>query len=238
VVSNGAEAIQALRESDYDIVLMDCEMPAMDGYETSRNIRLLSNGARNPHVPIIALTAHAQPGEREKCIAAGMNDYLSKPIEPAQLAAVLEKYLPCPNGPLPVNLPGENSPAVQELVLNASDATLDNDTVLNKHELVARLSGDLALARQIVAGFLSDAPKQLCLLKKLVHSGDLKGLCLQAHTLKGAAATVSAPALRDLCIQIQNAAVAGNLPHAAALLTQFDQQLELFKTAFTQSGWV
>ena len=233
VVNNGAEAIQALQGADYDIVLMDCEMPTMDGYETSRNIRLLSKGAR---IPIIALTAHALPGERAKCIAAGMNDYLSKPIEPAQLAAVLEKFLPCLDGP--VSLTGGSTPAAQEIASNAQDTVLNQGTIFNKDELVGRLSGDLALARQIVAVFSSDAPEQLRSLKKLVHSGDLKGLCLQAHTLKGAAATVSAPALRDLCIQIQNAAVAGNLPHAATLLTELDQQLERFRTALTQSGWV
>jgi CheY-like chemotaxis protein/HPt (histidine-containing phosphotransfer) domain-containing protein len=239
VVSNGAEAIHALQTTDYDIVLMDCEMPTMDGYETCRNIRMPANGVRNPDVPVIALTAHALPGEREKCIAAGMNDYLSKPIEPAQLAAILQKFLR-PHVPLPVSLPGASSPAGQETVLNAhaKDTILNQDTILNKDELVARLSGDLALARQIVAGFLSDAPRQLCSLKKLVQSGDLTGVCLQAHTLKGAAATVSAPALRDLCIEIQNAAVAGDLPHAAALLTEFDPQLERFKAALTQSGWM
>lgn len=83
----------ALRQTDYDVVLMDCEMPEMDGYEATRRIRESSAGTRNPDIPIIALTADAMSGDRDKCLAAGMNDYLSKPVEPRQLGDVLEKWL-------------------------------------------------------------------------------------------------------------------------------------------------
>ncbi len=86
LVANGVEALQALREADYDAVLMDCEMPEMDGYEATRRIRERRTGTRNPHIPIIALTADAISGDREKCLQAGMNDYLAKPVEPRQLA--------------------------------------------------------------------------------------------------------------------------------------------------------
>ena len=93
LVANGVEALQALREADYDVVLMDCEMPEMDGYEATRRIRERRTGTRNPHIPIIALTADAMTGDRDKCLQAGMNDYLAKPVEPRQLADVLEKWL-------------------------------------------------------------------------------------------------------------------------------------------------
>ena len=92
-VGNGAEALERLRKADYNIVLMDCEMPGMDGYETARRIREPSNRICNPDIPIIAVTAHAMAGDREKCIAAGMNDYIPKPIEPRQLAEVLPKWM-------------------------------------------------------------------------------------------------------------------------------------------------
>jgi PAS domain S-box-containing protein len=98
LVPDGQEALRALRQFDYDAVLMDCEMPEMDGYETTRRIRAHATGTRNPQIPIIALTADAISGDREKCLQVGMNDYLAKPVEPRQLAAVLEKWLLPPPG--------------------------------------------------------------------------------------------------------------------------------------------
>jgi len=93
VVANGKEAISALQRVDYDAVLMDCEMPELDGYEATRRIRELRTGTRNPHLPVIAITAGAMGGDRDKCLQAGMNDYLAKPVEPRQLADILEKWL-------------------------------------------------------------------------------------------------------------------------------------------------
>jgi two-component system sensor histidine kinase/response regulator len=94
VVSNGREAITALKEYPYDMVLMDCQMPEMDGYEATGHIRsLVSNGVK-PDIPIIAMTAHAMKGDREKCIEAGMDDYLTKPVVPDHLSAMLKKWLP------------------------------------------------------------------------------------------------------------------------------------------------
>jgi len=224
IAENGASAIDALRTTDYDLVLLDCEMPQMDGYETAREIRLGSTGVRNPDIPILAVTAHAMLGDREKCIAAGMNDYLPKPIEPAQLAAILTRLLPRLAEPRPHDL-SEKQGNHQE-------------PVFNPEELVARLSGDQRLAREVVAGFLADAPAQLLALKEWIALGDAKNVGLTAHTLKGAAATVAAPALRDRCVEIQQAAVAGNLPDAASALTLLMQQFERFEMALNQSGWI
>jgi len=93
VVVNGREALQAVRTFNYDLVLMDCEMPEMDGYEATRQIRALPTDTRKGQIPIIALTADAISGDRERCLEVGMNDYISKPVEPSQLAAVLDKWL-------------------------------------------------------------------------------------------------------------------------------------------------
>jgi len=225
IAANGAEALDALRHADYDVVLMDCEMPQMDGYETSRRIRLCSSGVRNPAIPILAVTAHALRGDREKCLAAGMNDYVPKPIDPAHLDAAMTNLLPCLASPPAQSIPaGSRSP--------------DSPVAFDENELVARLSGDRTLARDIIVGFLNDAPAQLRALKKLIEVGDAKGVSLQAHSLKGAAATVSAPAVRQVSLQLEQAAAAGNLPPATSLLTELTQQLEKFRTALTQSGWV
>jgi CheY-like chemotaxis protein len=92
-VANGAEAVEALRSRPYDLVLMDVQMPEMDGLEATRLVRQTSTGVRNPDIPVVAMTAHAMKGDRERCLEAGMNDYLSKPINRAELAAVIERWL-------------------------------------------------------------------------------------------------------------------------------------------------
>ena len=92
-VANGREVIAALQQKPYDLVLMDCQMPELDGYEATRRIRQPGSGVRDTLLPIVAMTAHAMQGDREKCLGAGMNDYLSKPVQPASLAAVLERWL-------------------------------------------------------------------------------------------------------------------------------------------------
>jgi len=93
VVDNGVEVLHALRESDFDAVLMDCQMPQMDGYEATRQLRSAAGRVRNPNIPVIALTAHAMATDRTKCLAAGMNDYLTKPINPAHLQQTLTRVL-------------------------------------------------------------------------------------------------------------------------------------------------
>jgi CheY-like chemotaxis protein/HPt (histidine-containing phosphotransfer) domain-containing protein len=225
LAANGVEALQALREADYDVVLMDCEMPEMDGYEATRRIRDFRTGTRNPRIPIIALTADAITGDRDKCLQAGMSDYVAKPVEPRQLADVLEKWLTRPADGGEVRFPSAQAPAKAE-------------DVFNPEELLARLMGDKGLASKIIAGFLTDAPKQMGILKSRLDAGDAHGARLQAHALKGAAATVSAEALRVLCFDAQEAAAAGEFPRALALLPPLEEQFNLLKATLKQSGWI
>jgi HPt (histidine-containing phosphotransfer) domain-containing protein len=103
---------------------------------------------------------------------------------------------------------------------------------------LARLSGDRTLAKQVLAAFLSDAPNQVQALKKQIELGDAKGIVLRAHTLKGAAATVSALALRDLSLQIEQAARSGDTSRAVSLTALLEQELERFKAALIRSGWI
>jgi CheY-like chemotaxis protein len=98
LVANGKEALESLRRFSYDLVFMDCQMPEMNGYEASTLIRDPKSGLPNPRVPIIALTAHALQGDRQKCLAAGMDDYIAKPVHHTTLAATLQKWLPPPPG--------------------------------------------------------------------------------------------------------------------------------------------
>ena len=225
VVANGAEALEALREADYDLVLMDCGMPEMDGYETTRCIRERRAGTRNPHIPIIAITADAMTGDRDKCLQAGMSDYIAKPVEPRKLAEVLEKWLNPPASG------GEGSPPARQL-------PAITEAVFNQDDLLARLMGDKDLASKVIAGFLDDAPRQLRALKKMLEEGDADGARRQAHSLKGATATVSAEALRALCSETQEEAAAMDFSRALALLPRLREQFELLKATLKDSGWM
>ncbi len=220
LVANGLEALQTLQQHAYDLLLLDCEMPEMDGYETARRIRDPRTGARNPLIPIVALTADAIAGDREKCFQAGMNDYLAKPVEPRHLAEVLGKWLAAPVAPAG----RKEIPTMQD--------------VFRSDTLMARLSGDRELAKKVVAGFLSRLPQQVASLRQCVEKGDAQGASLQAHALKGAAATVSAESLRAACCELQDAAEAGNFNRASALLPKLEEvAIQLTATA-TETGWV
>ncbi len=221
VAGNGVEVLDALRKADYDVVLMDCKMPEMDGYEAARQIRDARTGMRNPHIPIIAITADAISGDREKCLESGMNDYLSKPVEPRQLSEILEKWL--------------NMPAVAESCPPGGQSPAE--ATFNRQELLARLMGDENLARKVVAGFVNDVPAQLRSLQQSIEKGDAAGVRMQSHALKGASATVSAEGLRALCRQVEDAAAANELSCAATLLPPLEEQFELLKTTLKQSGW-
>jgi CheY-like chemotaxis protein/HPt (histidine-containing phosphotransfer) domain-containing protein len=223
-VTNGAEALAAIASVAYDLILMDCEMPEMDGYEATRRIREQETAAGKPRVPIIALTAHAISGDRDKCMAAGMDGYLSKPIEPHRLAEELDKWLPAPQ---PAREPETQEKPPQEPA----------DGAFNEKELLGRLMGDRSLAGKVVAGFLQDAPSQLRHLRERLEEGDADGARRQAHTLKGAASTVSARSLSALARKIEDAARAGELERAGKLLPRLGQELEQLTAALKDSGW-
>ena len=189
-VANGKEALESLRLVPYDLVLMDCQMPEMSGYEATARIRDPRSGVRNPEIPIIALTAHAMRGDREDCLAAGMNDYIAKPVAPARLQAMLEKWLSkTPEPPPDTALPETGKPA--------------GLPVFDESALLGRLMGDRKLERRILGGFLDDIPKQLAALASNLNACDASAAGRTAHSIEGAAASVSAAALRDVAYEME-----------------------------------
>jgi two-component system, sensor histidine kinase and response regulator len=224
-VVNGVEALEALGKADYDLVLMDCLMPEMDGYEATRSIREGRSGARNPRVPIVAITADAMAGDRDRCFQAGMSDYISKPVELDKLAGMLERWLAAPSN-------GEG------LAATVSESTAGAKAIIDEDEMLARLMGDKKLAGKVIAGFLSDTPRQLALLKKKLDEADLQGALMLAHSLKGATATLSAEALRALCFEMQEAAASKDMNQALALMPKIEEQFKLLDATLKQLGWL
>jgi signal transduction histidine kinase/FixJ family two-component response regulator len=219
-VSNGAEAIDAVKRGDYDLVLMDCEMPVMDGYEAARRIRT----SHQSTIPIVSLTADVTSSARERCLSAGMNGYLSKPLELPQLAKMLDMWMPAvPAHALP-------EPFAQ--------GAKDEIECFDEEPLLRRLMGDRQLASAIISGFLDDFPVQLALLRKLLSEGDAPAVRLHAHALKGAAATVGAECLRSITLSIEESACAGNVSRCSELLPCAAEEFERFKTIVNRTGWL
>ncbi len=217
-VANGAEAVAALQTGGYDLVLMDCEMPVMDGFEATRLIRQ----SRNPHIPILALTASAMSGDRERCIRERMDGYLSKPVDRQQLAEVLAQW--CQS-----NTRG---------LVETAEAGFSDEAVFDSEAFLQRLTGDRQLAGIILKGFLEDFPLQLNNLRQRVHEADAAGARLQAHALKGSAATVSAGSLHSMAVKMERAAGAGELDHVSEFLPQAAEQFEGFKSTLEHTGWL
>ena len=216
--SNGAEAVDAVRRTDYDLILMDLHMPVMDGFEATRRIR----ETERRHVPIVAVTADAMRGDREHCLRQGMDDYLSKPMRLRDLSGLVRKWAP----------DEEEHPASQE------ESTAREAPLFDERELLDRLMDDRALAAEIVRGFLADCPRQLAILAERIEASDRDGAKLQAHKVKGAAASVSAPSLRAAARSVEQAASAGDLAAAAGLLAHANEEFRRLQGEFDRAGWI
>ena len=224
VVGNGAEAVKALESIPYDLVLMDVQMPGMDGIEATRQIRDMKSAIRNHRVPIVAMTAHALQGDREWCLQAGMNDYLSKPLSPQVLAQVLERWLPQTTNGEAGLLPGASNPPRP----SSSPLVFDRAAMLN------RLMHDENLARRVIEVFLDDTPGQIDKLQRYLDAADIPGAERQAHLLKGSAANVGGEALSALAFEMERAGKAGDLAFIAARMNNLDRQFLALKQAMTQ----
>jgi len=192
--NNGLEALSMLKKATdksqpFDLVIMDCQMPEMDGYEATELIRSSEAGESNSGVPIIAMTANAMDGDREKCIAVGMNDYISKPINPTILKQTLVKWI--------------LGDTIDEEVLDLSDEPENEFVIWDKKEALARFSGSQDILRKIINIFLDDVAIQLENLKDAFDKNDFNDIKLYAHTIKGAAGNLSAHKLESLAKKVE-----------------------------------
>ena len=192
VVANGAEAVEALERIPYGAVIMDCQMPEMDGYEATVQIRQRELGGKR--TPIIAMTASATEGERERCLAAGMDDYVSKPVAIEQLASTLSRWVRSDAEP-------ESAGPGSEAEVRDTPPALDPEMVAELRSLgpEGEPNGFASLAKL----FLSDSALRLDAMRNAARAGDMGTLKREVHTLKGVSGTIGAPRLAELCRELE-----------------------------------
>jgi PAS domain S-box-containing protein len=209
VASNGLEALAALERQPYDVVLMDVQMPELDGLDASRRICERWPSESRPH--IIAMTANALPEDREACFAAGMNDYLAKPIRGDELAAVLKRARPVPN---------------RDGGSGERGVSLDAAALQNLRDL-----GGVEFLTEVVDVFLADAPALLTSLRSSLERQDTEELRRAAHTLKSNGATLGATAFAELCRTVERQARAGSLDGVSQLVERIEQEYRTLQEA-------
>ncbi|HLP16611.1 MAG TPA: response regulator, partial [Bacteroidota bacterium] len=247
-VANGAEAVRALETLPYDLVLMDVQMPVMDGFEATKRIRQGQQDdetnafgktprfkCRVSRVPIIAMTAHAMQGDKERCIEAGMDDYVTKPVSPGALAEALGRWLPKENksdGVQHTEPTPHASPAVSEKpIFNPMELpAVSVKPIFNGAELIDRLMEDEELVNEVVSGFLSEIPVQVAAVKRWLAAGDAHRVKCEAHSIKGASANVSGERLTAVAFEIEKAATAGDLDAVSVLIPVLDAQVEALES--------
>jgi two-component system, sensor histidine kinase and response regulator len=222
IANHGAEAVDAIHAGSYDAILMDCQMPVMDGYEATAEIRRIEGTAR--HTPIIAMTAAAMDGDREVCLAAGMDDYLTKPVRPDAVATVLARWVAAP---VPLGDPvGEGASSSDDEAANPLDQT--------QIEFLRSLDdGDGAVLGEIVDQYLMQTIEGRGELFRVVGEGDSHALERAAHTLRGASANIGASALAAICAEMETEGRSERLESAAGLMEQFDAEFRRVRDALS-----
>jgi CheY-like chemotaxis protein/HPt (histidine-containing phosphotransfer) domain-containing protein len=220
VVADGQEAVNSLELIDYDLVLMDCQMPVMDGFEATRLIRDGNSAVLDHTVPIVAMTANAMKGDREECITCGMNDYLAKPVKKEELALILDKWLK--SEPAPQN----NGGAAAEKPAKQAEPTLFDEA-----ELLDNFDGDREFAKSILDDALIEIPEDVARLGELCRLEDLPAARLLAHTLKGMSANICAPGLRELAFKIETASKGDDAAAVLMLLPELERTAQLTMAA-------
>jgi CheY-like chemotaxis protein len=197
---------------------MDVQMPEMDGFEATAAIRDREK-TTDSHIPIVAMTAHAMKGDRERCLAAGMDAYLSKPLRGDELFRVVEGLM-ASTATLPAETP-------------AKPATQAGDGVCDQAAALERVDGDLDLLKELIGLFLEECPRWIAELREAIDAGQANRLRLAAHGLKGAVGNLGAPAVFEAAWQLELIGRHGNLHAAPEAYARLVRELERLRPALT-----
>jgi CheY-like chemotaxis protein len=248
VANNGREALAALeplptsgpgtrpgrvgaREAGgpFDLVLMDVQMPEMGGFEATAAIREKEQGTGN-HLPIVAMTAHAMKGDRERCLEAGMDGYVTKPIQPQVLFDTIEALMPAQKEPEPGEVAGAGARPSPLHGDTASDGA-GSEPILDREQVMKRVAGDVELLKELIDIFLEECPPLLAAIREAIAGQDGEALEQAAHKLKGAVGNFSAPAAAEAALRLEVMGRERDLAGADAAYADLESGIERLKPA-------
>ena len=208
IAEDGAQALEMFKERGYDLILMDCHMPELDGYQATGAIRNLEADTGD-HTPIVALTANAARGDRERCMASGMDDYLAKPVRPGEIRGIVRRWC---------------GAEVREMT----------PTPRTVSELDSPFLPGPRFNVQIAQAFLGQAPGDLAQIKEALAARDAHTLARTAHRLKSSCAVVGSPDAESLCRALETQGRANDLEGAASLVASLDREMQALETRLGQ----
>lgn len=215
---NGVEAVEARKKNNYDLILMDCQMPELDGYSATGQIREFEQQTRAAHIPVVALTAHVMSGDRQQCLAAGMDDYLSKPLQQEQLQAVIEKWVVASKGTYQASVTEKlDSDRITESI-DRFDAS-----IFRKYQRLQKPDKPNIIG-EIINSFLKAAPSMLQSIRHAVQYKDVESLWKTAHTMKSGNSTVGAIRMAELCLDLEKMGRAGSSKGSEELLSLLEKE--------------
>lgn len=219
VVNNGQEALDAIHLEQFDVVLMDVQMPEMDGFEATRMIRENESGS-DQHLPIVAMTAHAMKGDRERCLEVGMDGYIAKPLHPTELFEVVEN----------LGTTAEDASATDDRSLKSVVPAFDQKAALGN------VGGDISMLREIIEIYLQECPGWMNAIREGVLQNDSTRVHRAAHTLKGAISTFGPTEARDLAFKLETMGKDKNLFGADQVLMQLEKAISDLRPALEAVG--
>ncbi len=217
----GLEAIKELSNDYYDLVLMDIQMPGIDGFETTEIIRNTTSSVKNHNIPIIAMTAHSGEGSKDKCLKAGMDSYIAKPIEQELLTEILKEML-------------ANSTNMAKKTTNNNPP--EKEIIFDKQALLNRLCNDEKLLTELIIVFINTIPKKINELKIACKTKDNTAVKRIAHSIKGTTATIGALKMQDLSLRIEEAEENSDTESARVLTDKLENEFNRLKLHFDKSG--
>jgi two-component system, sensor histidine kinase and response regulator len=220
VAVNGREAVEAVEREPFDLVLMDVQMPEMGGLEATGRIRA-REAATGEHLPIFAMTAHALKGDRERCLEAGMDGYISKPIDRRELLNLVESVQPKVGAAASTD---QNAGLVMSAVKGADPV---NASSFSPDVMLARLGGDESLARELAGLFVSECPKMLTAVRDSVADGSAEAIRRAAHALKGSVANFTDGGAMTTAFALEQMGRDGRVAEAPAMLIELERELDI-----------
>ena len=232
IVDDGQQALDSYKRSSYNLIIMDIEMPQMDGFTTTRAIReieerIVGDGIhRTPgHIPIIAMTGHAIEGFRERCLAAGMDDFITKPVFRDDLISVVRKWLP--QRSIEEAGPG----IIDRNTMRPIDSSTDEaDPPLNLNRALDEFDGDRVLLMKLINGFIDIVRGQISKIRKAISDGDLEVVRSEAHSIKGGAANLTAMDLSEIALCLEKTAKTGLMDDSMDVLSRLDREFSRLET--------